>query len=381
MCRAFVTKMGRVKLKYYAFLLLILLIFLVDYMGFMLHFRELDFDAKFRYPLEGDIQKWMTQLKKGESPDQPPINKHDYFFLKHAKGKCLEEDGVHYVQLRVVFIVKSAIDHFDNRRAIRRTWGFERRFSDVNIRTVFLLGRLPKPDVDIQARVEEEAAKFRDIVQGDFEDTYFNNTLKTMMGLRWAVEQCPTSRFYFFVDDDYYVSTRNVLRFLRNPVNYPQYLEEPVLSFDDNQDNHFRQRQLKQMINFDIPEDVKLFAGYVIQSAPHRHKLSKWFVTLEEYPYHMWPPYVTAGAYVLSREALLDMYYASFFVQRFRFDDVYLGIVAKKVGLEPYHCGEFHFDKKPYSIRSYQYVVASHGYSNPIELERVWNQQKEAGNT
>ena len=54
-----------------------------------------------------------------------------------------------------------------------------------------------------------------------------------MMGLRWAAEQCPTSRFYFFVDDDYYVSTRNTLRFLRNPVNYPAYLEDPVVSFDD----------------------------------------------------------------------------------------------------------------------------------------------------
>lgn len=32
------------------------------------------------------------------------------------------------------------------------------------------------------------------------------------------------SRFYVFVDDDYYVSTRNLLRFLRNPLNYPGYL-------------------------------------------------------------------------------------------------------------------------------------------------------------
>ena len=82
-------------------------------------------------------------------------------------------------------------------------------------------------------QIQAEATKYKDIVQGDFLDTYFNNTLKSMMGLRWAAEQCPTARFYFFVDDDYYVSTRNVLRFLRNPVNYPAYLEDPVVSFDD----------------------------------------------------------------------------------------------------------------------------------------------------
>jgi hypothetical protein len=38
------------------------------------------------------------------------------------------------------------------------------------------------------------------------------------------------SRFYMFVDDDYYVSTRNLLRFLRNPVNYPRYLGKNMIT-------------------------------------------------------------------------------------------------------------------------------------------------------
>ena len=57
--------------------------------------------------------------------------------------------------------------------------------------------------------------------QGDFIDSYYNNTIKTMMGLRWASEQCPAAKFYLYVDDDYYISTRNVLRFLRHPTGYP----------------------------------------------------------------------------------------------------------------------------------------------------------------
>ncbi len=72
-------------------------------------------------------------------------------------------------------------------------------------------------------KIEKESALFGDLVQGDFHDNYYNNTLKTMAGLRWAAEMCPTSRFYLFVDDDYYVSPRNLLRFLRNPVHYPRY--------------------------------------------------------------------------------------------------------------------------------------------------------------
>ena len=55
---------------------------------------------------------------------------------------------------------------------------------------------------------------------------------------------------------------------------------------------------------------------------------SKWYLTLEEYPYHLFPPYVTAGAYVLSQPALKDFYYGSYFTKRFKFDDVFLGLVS-----------------------------------------------------
>ena len=127
-------------------------------------------------------------------------------------------DESHYEELRLVFLVKSAIGNTDKRAAIRKSWGNEKRFSDV------LVGQ-SLTNVKLQAEIEAELRLHNDIVQGDFDDTYFNNTVKTAIGLRWAVESCAKSRFYMFVDDDYYVSNRNVLAYLRNPVNYPGYLE------------------------------------------------------------------------------------------------------------------------------------------------------------
>ena len=127
-------------------------------------------------------------------------------------------DESHYEELRLVFLVKSAIGYTDKRAAIRKSWGNEKRFSDV------LVGQ-SLTNVKLQAEIEAELRLHNDIVQGDFDDTYFNNTVKTAMGLRWAVESCAKSRFYMFVDDDYYVSNRNVLAYIRNSVNYPGYLE------------------------------------------------------------------------------------------------------------------------------------------------------------
>ena len=46
--------------------------------------------------------------------------------------------------------------------------------------------------------------------------------------------------------------------------------------------------------------------------------------------------------------------------------------VAKKLEIEPFHCPEFNFYKKPYnSVNSYRYVVASHGFADPQELVTV----------
>lgn len=210
-----------------------------------------------------------------------------------------------------------------------------------------------------------------------------------MIGFKWAATYCPSSNFYMFVDDDMYVSTKNVLRFIRHPTNYPEYLLEPIYALQ--RDHRINKRSIestnsslsrakRQVYDFELPSNIRLLAGYVFQSSPHRHLSSKWYITLDEYPYDRWPSYVTAGAYVVSREALLDLYYTSFYTKHFRFDDIYVGLLALKAGIEPFHCDEFYFYKKEYTVHNYRFVIASHGYENTNELLRVWNEQKSAGN-
>ncbi|XP_069698586.1 beta-1,3-galactosyltransferase brn isoform X1 [Periplaneta americana] len=382
--------LSRLKIKYA--IASVLLITTLQYFGAFTHIFEVDFYTSFNYPLEGDIQKYVLQLRNMEVPDVAPINTYNYTFISSCDKKCRETD--HSGKLRLVYIVKSAVKHFDRRIAIRNSWGFEKRFSDVPIRTVFLLGIDPE-NIDLQADVEKEQQKYGDIIQAGFIDSYFNNTIKTVMGFKWAVTFCPNSKFYMFSDDDMYVSTKNALRFIRNPTQYPEYLETPVIALKRMKrvqysqeiisvkiapSNSSGERKLQQFLDFELPDDARLFSGYVFVSAPHRHRSSKWHVSLAEYPYHMWPPYVTAGAYVLSREALFDMYYTSMYTKHFRFDDIFLGIVAKKANIEPFHCTQFHYYKKEYNIFSYRHVVASHGYDDPNELLKVWNEQRSAGN-
>ncbi|KAL0274307.1 UNVERIFIED_CONTAM: hypothetical protein PYX00_006760 [Menopon gallinae] len=317
----------------------LLLLFTLDYFGVFTHLFEIELDKNFRYPYDGDVTEYVLRIRQGLKPALPPINYYNYSYLTTAEERC--EDG-----LKLVYLVKSALENVERRQAIRSTWGFEKRFSDVGIRTFFVLGI--SDDTKLQAAVQEEYNKHKDIIQVNFIDSYYNNTIKTMSAFKWAVEHCLNSQFYIFSDDDMFISTKNVLLFLRNPTKYPEY-------------------------------HVILYAGYVFVSSPHRHKSSKWFVSLREYPYNYWPPYVTAGSYVVSKEALIKMYYTSLYTKHFRFDDIYLGLVALKAGIEPFHCEEFHFYKKKYNPFNYKYVISSHGYQNPSELIKVWNEQKSRG--
>lgn len=351
-----------------SFLLILCLLYIF---GAFHHIFETDFYTEFHYPYDGNIELFVEQLKNNITPDVKPINSYIFKFHNNPLKKCVDVED-----LRHVFVIKSAPDNFHLRAAIRLTWGYEKRFSDVEIRTVFLIGETDS--AILQKSIDDEYKQHADLVQGNFTDSYFNNTYKTMMGFYWIQKHCANSQFYMFVDDDYYVSMKNILRFIRFPTNYPEYLEKPFAN--TKLLKNAGKRRTLQVDDYHIQNDVRLYAGYVFRSAPLRHYFSKWYISLEEYPYHMWPPYVTAGAYIISRTAFIDMYYASYYTKHFRFDDIYLGLLAFKANIEPLHCDEFYFYKKSYSKFNYEYTIASHGYSNPEEMIHNWNEQKSLRN-
>jgi beta-1,3-galactosyltransferase / beta-1,3-N-acetylglucosaminyltransferase len=311
----------------------IFLCFIINYFGVTTHLFEESFIKSFVYPFDGNVLSQCFSIRHGNTPEIEPINNRTFSYRHNNERKCYDEFGQSALVPKLMIVVKSKIDHFDRRNAIRNSWGFERRFSDVLIRTVFSLG-IDQETHDgkesaLQKLVDLESSRYNDIIQFDFIDDYFNNTLKTVSGLRWCKEFCIRSKFYVFVDDDFYVSIKNILAFLRDPLSYPENLED-----EKEQMRKISQRKLQELkpngsvvemttrnllnLNMELTQNAKLYAGYVFNSAPHRHKSSRWYVSLEEYKYDQWPTYVTAGVFVLSREALLEMYCVSLYTKHFR---------------------------------------------------------------
>ena len=63
--------------------------------------------------------------------------------------------------------------------------------------------------------LESEAKEFKDIIQQNFVENYYNNTMKTMMAFEWATQHCRSAKYLGFVDDDYYINPYMLTDLLR----------------------------------------------------------------------------------------------------------------------------------------------------------------------
>jgi hypothetical protein len=149
---------------YLALISALLVLFLCcDYMGVFLHPFELDYHVHFSHPLEGDVRLWASQRKRGLRPDVAPVNDHDYRLTKSA------DCDVRGAPAHLVFLIRSSMANFEQRRVVRRTYGSEERRAGGNVsvvRTVFLLGSCEDESCPaLQAGVDAEDAEFHDLVQ------------------------------------------------------------------------------------------------------------------------------------------------------------------------------------------------------------------------
>ncbi|XP_072461940.1 UDP-GlcNAc:betaGal beta-1,3-N-acetylglucosaminyltransferase 7-like [Notamacropus eugenii] len=228
------------------------------------------------------------------------LHRHCRYFpmLHNHPEKC--SGHVH-----LLLAVKSSLARADRREAIRQTWGreAEARGGRGAVRTLFLLGsNLRDKARDPYAYlVGLEDRLYRDILQWDFLDSFFNLTLKEVNFLRWLELFCPRVSFIFKGDDDVFVSPANLLQFLeeRSP-----------------------------------REDLLL--GHVLYGArPIRRQRSKYYVPRPLYNRSFYPPYVAGGGYLLSRRVAHRLHVASQSLELYPIDDVFLGMCLRVLPMSP----------------------------------------------
>ena len=196
-----------------------------------------------------------------------------------------------YPDLQTIVYIYSSPRSLQIRHNIRTTWGRTTPFQYGRMMLIFLVGL---PDTSsVQAIINEEHAMHRDIVQGDFLDTYRNLTLKGLLGLQWVLKYCSNAKLVLKVDGDAFVNTF-LLQELMNKLQNEQKLA--ICAINDN------------MPIYRDPATC-----------------SKWCAQEWEFPGKKYYPRYCAGmAYMLTMDLIEDMYQATFHTPYFFCEDVYI---------------------------------------------------------
>ncbi|XP_023334739.1 LARGE xylosyl- and glucuronyltransferase 2 [Eurytemora carolleeae] len=189
----------------------------------------------------------------------------------------------------------------------RETWG-NPNIPGVNTRLVFLLGMVS--DVAKQNSVKKEAMQYKDIVQGDFLDTYRNLSYKNVFGKLWVSNFCEQADFVVKTDDDMFVDLYATYFFTR------QYLVSPEYN-----DNSF------------------LLCPMWPPTRILRDKKRKWYVSYDEISKKeggdLYPPYCSGYFYILNPGTSARLVVAAQTTKFLWIDDAWVtGYIAKKLKIK-----------------------------------------------
>ena len=167
-----------------------------------------------------------------------------------------------------------------------------------------------------------------------------------MMGLKYVTDQCLTNNktsYLLVIDGDYALNVYNLEAYIR-------YINKPT----------------------------GLYCGQTWwNSQPYRIPFHKHYLTISDYPYSAFPPYVTGGAMLLSADVVEKFYITSQYTKYFPFDDVFYGMLAKKLGIVPTDMGDllpsYHNVPQPTDSKNVM-TVGSHRFGDLYDVEHIYLQ-------
>ena len=225
-----------------------------------------------------------------------PLNKFNYSYLINTNNNyCGKDNGKN---LLFIAFVPVSPNSFEIRDLIRSTWAND-KYLKLKAKVIFLIGKSNESVVNLQ--IKNESLKYSDIVQNDFMDTYYNLTIKTIMGFKWVSSFCQNAQYTLKIDDDVVV---NVPFFI-------DYLEELV-------------RKNKHQKN-------SLIGRFFKKAKVIRNSKSKFYVPRNEFENDFYNEYCEGPAYLLTNDLVVKMYEKSLNTKMIKFEDIYVGILAKSL--------------------------------------------------
>jgi hypothetical protein len=137
------------------------------------------------------------------------------------------------------------------------------------------------------------------------------------MMLRWINDYCTSKsvrsphtdlrNYVLFVDDDYYIDIDSLLLYIR--------------SLDEDPDITTYERR------------TFITGELIVGSRPRRFVSDRYYVSIIDYPYDVYPSYISTSCFLMTRYNAKLFYIASKYIRLFHFDHVYMGLLAYSMSI------------------------------------------------
>uniref|UniRef100_A0A8C9WXS6 Hexosyltransferase n=1 Tax=Sander lucioperca TaxID=283035 RepID=A0A8C9WXS6_SANLU len=221
----------------------------------------------------------------------------DYKFIMNDTPACKNTTPF------LVLMVPVAPSDVTARDTIRKTWGNEKLVLGQPIETLFILGRPGGADAEQQQeKLKQENLQHHDLIQSNFQDSYRNLTIKTMVMLEWLAVHCAEASYAIKIDSDMLLHVPNLVKLLLD------------------------HRTAKQ----------NYMTGLVWWNSPVlRNPFNKFYMPTNVIAEPEYPPYPLGMAYVMSLDLPAKILVAAPHIKPIFIEDAYLGMCLKHLGLSP----------------------------------------------
>ncbi|XP_070535660.1 beta-1,3-galactosyltransferase 5-like [Ptychodera flava] len=235
------------------------------------------------------------------------VNIEGYRYIINEEAACSGS-------VSLLSMITSTNGNFWQRGVIRKTWATTKEVDGEGVVTLFLLAK--SDDRRTMESVREESRLYGDIILFDFQESYLNLTLKTLLGFRWIEDFCGNARFVLKTDDDVFL-------------NYNALMRDLLMRPNKN-----------------------LALGQIFEnSTAVRDDTNKWYTSRNDYANDKYPPFLVGTGYVLSRDVVGKILNVAPSLTFLNWEDVFVGICLQKLGIPLTH------DSRFYEFEHYRFIT------------------------
>lgn len=298
-------------------------------------FEELPVTRREIFNTKTKENKLHSNLMKQEYHNVPKFklsNTPTLRFLINEPYFCLEQKHLY------IIVICSSPENIEKRISIRNTWGNHDVLNNTNGAIIFLLGKVHN-NMRLQKQMYEESMNYRDIVQGDFIDSYKNLTQKSIMALKWFSSYCSQVNFLMKTDDDVFINTEKLAKYLLEKQSKKRWIVGCVKT------------------HAAYPIKVKKNKAVPVLSLPYGH-----------------PTFVAGAGYIMSNDIVELLYQKSQQLKLVPVEDVFItGHCAKALGIIPEHNPQFSCGEAMKNFCDLEDLMLTGHHITASEQEKIWN--------